>query len=233
MKIKHRAGIKHHNADALSIFATKLCPRLDCPDPGHQVPKRNLSKTIEQAILCPILTCSQISAKDFDSDCAVVHSFMDEQIKDAQIRYPDLCQFIELFNGHTEKPQAKLLTGESSEVKILCSLCKQFKIVDGILYRVSKTDIDPWRLIIPRSIRTKILELFHDSKLAGHPGMTRMKSSIDLRLYWQLMRDDIESCGKCFRSCPMTKRGSGRGRALLIQELAGAPRLIPIQREAY
>ncbi len=138
MKIEHRAGIKHCNADALSRFVIRSCQRLDCPDPGHQVPKINLSKTEDQAILNPMLTRSEISAKDFDSDCPVVHSFIDEEIKDAQIRDPDLSRFIELFNGHTEKPKAKLLACSSSEVKILCSLWKQFKIVDGILYRVIK-----------------------------------------------------------------------------------------------
>ncbi len=114
MKIEHRAGIKHGKADALSRFQTRLCPRLDCPDPGHHVPKRILSKTNDQAILNPILKRSQISAKDFDSDCVVVHSFTNEELKDAQIKYPDLSRFIELFNGHTEKPKAKLLAGESS-----------------------------------------------------------------------------------------------------------------------
>ncbi len=78
--------------------------------------------------------------------------------------------------------------------------------MDRILYGVGKTDIDPWRLVIPRSIRTKILELLHDSKWAGHPGMTRMKSSIGLRFYWSQMRDDIESLVKCCRSYAMTKR---------------------------
>ncbi len=110
MKIEHRAGIKHGNADALSRVETRLCPRLDCPDPGHHVPKRILSKTNGQAILNPILKCSQISAKDFDSDCAVVHSFTDEEIKDAQIRDPDLSRFIELLNGHTEKPKSKVIS---------------------------------------------------------------------------------------------------------------------------
>ncbi len=55
MKIEHRSGIKHGNADALSRFETRLCPRLDCPDPGHQVTKIILSKTNDQAILNPIL----------------------------------------------------------------------------------------------------------------------------------------------------------------------------------
>ncbi len=73
MKIEHRAGIKHGNVDALSRFETRSCPRLDCPDPGDQVSKRNLSKTKDHVIINSILTSSQISAKDFDSDCAVVH----------------------------------------------------------------------------------------------------------------------------------------------------------------
>ncbi len=95
--------------------------------------------------------------------------------------------------------------------------------------RVGKTDIDPWRLIIPRYIRTNILELLHDNKWAGHPDMTRMKSSIYLMFYWLRMRDDIESWVKCCQSCATSKRGHGRGRAPLIQELAGAP----FQRVAF
>ncbi len=106
MKIEHRAGIKHGNADVLSRFEIRSCPQLDCRDPGHEVPKRNLCKTKDHAILNPILTVCQKSAKDFDSDCVVVHSFTDEEIKDAQIRDPDLSWFIELFNGHTKKSKA-------------------------------------------------------------------------------------------------------------------------------
>ncbi len=107
------------------------------------MPKQNLITKDYQLILNPVLTIIQISAKDFDSDCAVVHSFKDEEIKDAQNRDPDLSRFIDLFKEHTEKPQVKTLAGESSEVKILYSLWKQFKIVDGILYRVGQTYIDP------------------------------------------------------------------------------------------
>ncbi len=79
-------------------------------DPGHNVPKRNLSRIKDKVILNPVLTHSQISAtNDFDSDCAVVHSFKDDEIKDAQNRDHDLSRFIELFNEHTEKPTSKSL----------------------------------------------------------------------------------------------------------------------------
>ncbi len=122
-----------------------------------------------------------------DSDCVVVHSFSDEEIKDAQYEIL-ICWFLKMFHEHIEKPHARLLASEPSEVKILCSLWKQFKTVDEILYRVGKTSVDPWRLVIPRSIQTKILEILHNSKWAGHPGMIRMKSSIGLRFYWPRMR---------------------------------------------
>ena len=230
MKIEHRAGEKHGNADALSRFETRSCPREDCPDPGHQEQKRKkLSSSKDQAILHTILTRNQTSADSLGSDCAVVDSYTNEDIKNAQHRDSDLSRFISLFEEHTEKPPAKKLAGESSEVRILCSLWKQFKLVDEILYRVGKTDLDTWRLVIPRSIRSKILAELHDSKWAGHPGMSRMKASIGLRFYWPRMRDDIESWVKCCRSCAMNKRGHGRGKAPLIQELSGSP----FQRVAF
>ncbi len=98
MKIKHRAGSKHGNPDALSRFETRSCPRQDCPDPGHKVPKRKLSKHKDQEILNPLLICRQTSAnKDFDINCAVVQLFKEEEIKDAQYRDPDLSQFMNLF----------------------------------------------------------------------------------------------------------------------------------------
>ncbi len=206
LKIEHRAGIKHGNADALSRFETRSCSREDCPDLGHKLPKRKQSKLKDHAILHPVLTRNQVNAKQgLDS------------------------QFLKIVHEHTEKPHARLLASEPSEVKILCSLWKQFKTVDGILYRLGKTSVDPWRLVIPRSIRTKILKTLHNSKWADHPGMTKMKSNIGLRFYWPRMRDDIESWVKCCRSCAMSKRGQGRRKAPLIQELSGAP----FQRVAF
>ncbi len=123
MKIEHRAGIKHGNADTLSRFETSLCPREDCPDPGHKLPKRKLSKLEDQAILHLVLMYNQMNAKqDLGSNCAVVHSFSDEDIKDAQYGDPDLSRFLKIFHEHTEKPHTRLLASEPSEVNILCSL---------------------------------------------------------------------------------------------------------------
>ncbi len=73
MKIEHRAGHKYVNADALSRFEKRSCPREDCPDPGHKMPKRKLSKLKDQEILNPVLTCNQMNAQQgFDHSFTVM-----------------------------------------------------------------------------------------------------------------------------------------------------------------
>ncbi len=59
-------------------------------------------------------------------------------------------------------------------------------------------------------IDTEILFLLHDSKTAGHPGMSQRKLTVSSRFYWPRMRDDIENWVKCCRPCTMAKRGPRR-----------------------
>ncbi len=57
-------------------------------------------------------------------NCEVVPSLSD----DAQKRDPELCRFMELLHEHTEKPQSKLLVGESPNVKVFYFLWYQFRV---------------------------------------------------------------------------------------------------------
>ncbi len=82
---------------------------------------------------------------------------------------------------------------------------------------------DEWRLVIPREKWSEILSLLHNSKFAGHPGMSCMKLTEGSRFYWPRMKQDIEDWIKCCKSCTMAKRGPGRPRHPLQQELSRAP----------
>ncbi len=81
---------------------------------------------------------------------------------------------------------------------------------------------DEWRLVIPRDKQKEILSLLYDSKMAGHPGMSRMKLTICSRFYWPCMRKDVKNWVTCCQPCAMAKRGPRRQRAPLQQELNGA-----------
>jgi hypothetical protein len=67
------------------------------------------------------------------------------------------------------------------------------------------------------------MKSMHDSKVAGHPGMTRMKTSIARKFYWPRMTSDIESWVKCCQTCNISKRVPNRRKFPLIQELSGVP----------
>ncbi len=42
------AGKKHGNADALSRFGTRFCPRVDCINPGHKKFVNHLKLDVDQ-----------------------------------------------------------------------------------------------------------------------------------------------------------------------------------------
>ncbi len=115
------------------------------------------------------------------------------------------------------KPNSTLLTAELPDVKVLCTLWYEFCVWDLILYHTCKEVDYKWLLVIPREKRTEILSLLHNSKMAVHPGISRMK------LNWPRMRQDIENWIKCCWPCIKAKRGPRRQQAPLQQELNGAP----------
>ncbi len=116
---------------------------------------------------------------------------------------------MELLHKHALKPNSKSLREEPPDVKIL--------------YHTGKETTDEWRLVIPRDKRMEILSLPHDSKMAGHAGMSRMKLTLCSWFYWFSMRKDVEKWVTCCRPCSMAKRGPRRKRTPLQQKIKSAP----------
>ncbi len=125
---------------------------------------------------------------------------------------------MELIHKHSVKTNSKSLREARPDVKVLCTLWYEFRVRDKILYHTGKEVDDECLLVILRDKRTEILSLLHDSKTAGHLGISRMKLTVSSRFYCPHMRDDIE----CW-PCTMAKRGPRRQQAPLQQELNGAP----------
>ncbi|KAG5868760.1 hypothetical protein JTB14_034646 [Gonioctena quinquepunctata] len=71
---------------------------------------------------------------------------------------------------------------------------------DGILYRVES---DGDKLINPKTFIPKVMEDFHDSPMAGHPGQQKTLMSLKRRFFWPNMRTDVikycTSCDACNR----------------------------------
>ena len=225
MKIVHRAGKLHGNADALSRRKPyRNCPREECPERELEIRGSLFRKQKPPLSTLHVIQTRAQANIDFEkSGDAVVPSLSDEEIKEAQNSDPVLVRFVELLNENDQRPSSQTLVGEPPDVKILCQYWDEYRFHNGILYRIGKDQDDDWRLVASLNLRKTIMQLVHESKVAGHPGMTRMKLILLPKFYWPRMRADIESWVRCCRACAMSKKGPGKGKYPLQQELSGSP----------
>ena len=78
-----------------------------------------------------------------------------------------------------------------------------FLVQNGILHRRHKV----WgnQIVIPKSLVQRILYLYHDTELNGHPGIHYMTIQLKSRFYWHKMDRDIRKYVLSCRGCQLAK----------------------------
>lgn len=82
---------------------------------------------------------------------------------------------------------------------------KNFRVEDGILRYGSQVSNSPSVPVLPRSFAGLVLERFHDSVEAGHPGREETFQSIRRRVFWVNMRKEIADYVQSCYICACTK----------------------------
>ena len=79
-----------------------------------------------------------------------------------------------------------------------------FESNDGLLRRQHPTDPEIIQIVLPETLRPRLLDLAHHTKLAGHPGRTRMCRNIRETYYWRQIVADvyktIRNCATCAKN---------------------------------
>ena len=65
------------------------------------------------------------------------------------------------------------------------------------------------QLVVPKSLRIRVMELAHSSILGGHLGVAKTKDRILACFYWPGLRDDVT---RFCRSCDICQRTVSKGR---------------------
>ena len=78
---------------------------------------------------------------------------------------------------------------------------KFFEDEGGILRRKNPHYPEYPQIVVPASLRPRILSLAHYHKLAGHPGQSRMYYTMRQRFYWPHMAADIQSTVRNCHAC--------------------------------
>jgi len=82
---------------------------------------------------------------------------------------------------------------------------------DGFLYRLFVSEVEPDgidQLVIPTSLRSKVLKLGHESLLSGHLGMTKTIHRVTQHFYWPGIMEDVK---RYCRSCDTCQRNVTKG----------------------
>ncbi|KAK0606869.1 hypothetical protein LWI29_005470 [Acer saccharum] len=117
--------------------------------------------------------------------------------------------------GLLQDPLAKSLMKLANEGKT-----RRFWLDEGVLLTTGN------RMYVPKwgNLRKEIIKECHDSKWAGHPGMTRTLALLQNSYYWPQMRDDIDAYVRTCLVCQQDKVEQQRPAGLLEPlPIAGCP----------
>ena len=87
----------------------------------------------------------------------------------------------------------------------------------GIFYRITKrVDVEKKELkqiLVPKDLRKKVMEVAHDTMLAGHMGVKKTEDRILTNFYWSGIHQEVVSF--C-RSCDVCQRTVSKGRVARV-----------------
>lgn len=116
--------------------------------------------------------------------------------------------------SRAKKPSRRERAGETFEVLKTLKQWEKLKLLDGVLYRVTRdalTEKKRWQYVVPASLVSQALLGVHNE--AGHQGQNRTLSLARQRFFWTSVERDVRAYVKCCKQCVVSKTPEPEGRA--------------------
>lgn len=239
MKILHRPGKLHNNADGLSRMnlsgeqchyyetgrdlATLPCGGCRYCTKLHASWDRFESHIDDVTPL--VVRCVDVSPTvDFDeaswADIRSKTQLREEQLDDADIKP------VFMWLENCEEPSPNELYNHGIATKHLWSHKDRLKIRDGVLYYEWVTDGGSRRrlkLVVPKSMTEEVLRLSHDIKSACHPGQKETDTRVRRSFFWHGMGTDSRLYVSTCATCNKNKKPRVKPKAAMQNYHAGIP----------
>jgi hypothetical protein len=216
--IKHRAGIRHGNADGLSRRPCSDCKHCDQVEGKVDVntPNKLQSVRAQRVATQPETDVEQNAISTNWLEGKTKEDLLEAQQEDTILKLSWLHQ--------NSRP-------EWSAISHLGKLCKAYwaqwdrlTLVNDILYRKwldTTTDEVTLQYVLPDKYKTSVLQLLHDDKLAGHLGIKRTIARVSHRFYWVGYTKYIDRWCKCCNECQLRKGPSHNTRGAMKTCIVG------------
>lgn len=209
LTVKHRPGLQHRNADALSRAPCTRCSKqqntsenvdavisedLDFPTPE---PSSNLSL----ASNVRAVTRNQSSKFSlFKQSLFGIKNWSIQEIQQQQRSDQSLEPIITQLEKSSTRPTWQHVVSRSNTTKTLWRMWDRLVMIDKCLFRNwhNNDRNDHLQLIVPDEHRRLVMYHMHDIPSSGHLGTDKMLAKIQQSFYWPAMKRDVESyCSKC------------------------------------
>ena len=204
--VKHRAGNRHGNADALSRRPDPSEPY----QPGADDDKPGMERPVG---------VSRVGASE-------VKPSSDTDIGKQQALDGDLKEIHNFKNTLPNPPSPEEIIAMSATTKAYVQQWDQLRLENGILYRLledTERETTTKQLVVPTERRKEILEAVHAGFGGGHFGIRKTMARLQRKFYWAgWTRDVREFCRRCER-CATYYRGPIPKQGYLSEFRVGEP----------
>ena len=218
--IQHRSGVLHGNADAMSrrpCENCKHCDRLDilerasAPDEGSLLP-------VSTDNVVPAVQAVAINSNN------LVDRW--EELREAQRDDNDIKPIIEWLEQSSSRPSWEDVAACNGVTKAYWAQWQSLRLEQGVLIRLWETPSGESivkQLVVPRTLRDKLLEQLHGTISTGHFGVTKTLGRVKERYYWVNYSQDVQRfCERC-DVCAQNRGPQRKPRAAMKKHTVGMP----------
>ena len=159
--------------------------------------------------------------------CNWADGYSTAELKKYQDNDPDIRQIIQ-WKMDADFEYNKVEKGKfSHDIKVMCVKWEKLLLKDGLLYRhyTSPTNKKAiyMQLVVPRELRTEIMEWLHDHKCSAHLGRSKSMNKLLQRFYWPGYKSDVARwCQRC-RICQSFKPEYKPAKAPMQKQIVDKP----------
>lgn len=238
LKVTHRPGYQHRNADALSRNPCKPCKRqeennqtsddssdermhpTDSDDDASPIRNSTESK-VSRAI-----TRQHLQSTGFKENQLTLLGWSLEEIRVQQLADPNICLLLSKLEESCTRSAWEEVYSGSSHLKTLWTQWNRLRILGGVLYRTwEKEDVDDQciQLIVPAAKRLDLLKYMHDLPSSGHLGIDKTFERLKNGFYWPGMKEYVKNYCKSCHHCSARKPSRKQNKAPMGNYIVGEP----------
>ena len=203
VNIVHRSGKKNQHADCLSRQPVMPAPPDENANTEVHIAKISSEPQIsgEESTIDILLQNEPEVAEKTSGDTFSTEQLMDQELKP-----------IILYLKDGTLPQ------DTKLAKKIIAEATLYAIFDDILYYIGPTQKEISRVVVPQQLRQKIMQEYHDGRLAGHFSGPRLYKTLVWSWWWPHMYTDAMNYANSCPQCAIVE-GTGRRQKPLLQPI--------------